>query len=37
MPVNLSNSQAKRWINSGSELSHIIAVHNHYDSKVMND
>ena len=32
MPVILSNSESKRWINSGTELSHITTMLNHYDS-----
>lgn len=36
MPVILSASEAKRWINSGTELSRITSMLNHYDSKLMN-
>lgn len=36
MPVILSDSEAKRWINSGTELSRITSMLNHYDSKLMN-
>ena len=36
MPVILSASEAKEWINSGTELSHITSMLNHYDSKLMN-
>ncbi len=36
MPVILTDSEAKRWINSGTELSRITSMLNHYDSKLMN-
>jgi putative SOS response-associated peptidase YedK len=36
MPVILTDGEAKRWINSGTELSRITAMLNHYDSKLMN-
>ena len=36
MPVILNDSEAKRWINSTTELSRITAMLNHYDSKLMN-
>lgn len=36
MPVILTESEAKRWINSCTELSTITHMLNHYDSKLMN-
>jgi putative SOS response-associated peptidase YedK len=36
MPIILTDSEAKRWINSGTELLHITAMLKHYDSKLMN-
>jgi hypothetical protein len=36
MPVILTDSEAKRWINSGTELSRITAMLKHYYSKLMN-
>jgi hypothetical protein len=36
MPVLLTDSEAKKWINSGTELSRITAMLKHYDSKLMN-
>lgn len=36
MPVILTDGEAKRWINSGTELSRITSMLNHYDSKLMN-
>lgn len=36
MPVILTDGEAKRWINSGIELSYITSMLNHYDSKLMN-
>jgi len=36
MPVILTDSEAKRWINSETPLSRITSMLNHYDSKLMN-
>lgn len=36
MPVILTDSEAKRWINSETSLSRITSMLNHYDSKLMN-
>ncbi len=36
MPVILTDSEAKKWINSGTELSRITSMLNQYDSKLMN-
>jgi len=36
MPVILSDSEAKRWINTETELSQITRMLNHYDSGLMN-
>ncbi len=36
MPVILTDSEAKRWIKSGTELLHITAMLKHYDSQLMN-
>jgi len=36
MPVILTDSEAKRWIKSGTELLRITAMLKHYDSKLMN-
>jgi putative SOS response-associated peptidase YedK len=36
MPVILTDSEAKQWINSATELSRITSMLNHYDSKLMN-
>lgn len=36
MPVILNDSEAKRWIKSGTELLRITAMLKHYDSKLMN-
>lgn len=36
MPVILTDSEAKRWINTNTELSRITGMLNHYDSKLMN-
>ena len=36
MPVILTDSEAKKWIKSGTELSHITSMLNHYDSDLMN-
>jgi putative SOS response-associated peptidase YedK len=36
MPVILTDKEAKKWINSGTELSSITHMLNHYDSKLMN-
>jgi putative SOS response-associated peptidase YedK len=36
MPVILTDSEAKRWINSGTELSRVTSMLRHYDSKLMN-
>jgi putative SOS response-associated peptidase YedK len=36
MPIILTYSEAKKWINSGTELSRITGMLNHYDSNLMN-
>jgi putative SOS response-associated peptidase YedK len=36
MPVILTDGEAKRWINSGTPLSRITSMLNHFDSKLMN-
>ena len=36
MPVILTDHESKKWINSGTELSRITGMLNHFDSNLMN-